>query len=209
MPALIVALDGSTRAEAVLPYARAFAAGAPILLMTTKWGSDAAASREYLEHQADGLDGDVDVIVIYDREPPEAILVVAEDHPDALVCMTTHGRSGLGEAVLGSVAESVVRGVANPVLLVGPHVESDPALTSATVVAVDSPVTAKVVAPVLARLPSPPQLDIRVGGGGRPGAGAVRGQRRLDGMARGRPRCRGGRSRARRFRCERLADRPA
>ena len=43
----------------------------------------------------------------------------------ALVCMTTHGRGGVTRAVLGSVAEAVVRGSDGPVLLVGPWIRSD------------------------------------------------------------------------------------
>jgi Universal stress protein family len=35
-----------------------------------------------------------------------------------MIVMSTHGRSGLGRLVLGSVAESVLRGTHTPVLLV-------------------------------------------------------------------------------------------
>jgi universal stress protein A len=35
-----------------------------------------------------------------------------------LIAMTTHGRSGLGRLVLGSVAESVLRGTTTPILLI-------------------------------------------------------------------------------------------
>lgn len=163
MPAVVVPLDGSSRGESVLPYACAVAAGAPVVLMTTKWGSDAQAPREYLERRAAELkDIAVDTTVIYDRKPVEAILCVAADHPDAIICMATHGRSGLGEVVLGSVAESVVRDAANPVLLVGPHVESDPSSRLPVVVAVDSPTTATAIAPVVAALASSLELDIDV-----------------------------------------------
>jgi nucleotide-binding universal stress UspA family protein len=34
-----------------------------------------------------------------------------------LIVMTTHGRSGLGRLILGSVAESVLRGTSTPILL--------------------------------------------------------------------------------------------
>ena len=34
-----------------------------------------------------------------------------------LIAMSTHGRSGLGRLILGSVAESVLRGTATPILL--------------------------------------------------------------------------------------------
>ena len=35
-----------------------------------------------------------------------------------LIVMTTHGRSGLGRLILGSVAEAVLRGTTTPILLV-------------------------------------------------------------------------------------------
>ena len=35
-----------------------------------------------------------------------------------LISMATHGRSGLNRFLLGSVAEKVLRGTANPLLLV-------------------------------------------------------------------------------------------
>jgi hypothetical protein len=37
-----------------------------------------------------------------------------------LIVMSTHGRSGLGRLVFGSVAESVLRGTRVPILLVRP-----------------------------------------------------------------------------------------
>jgi hypothetical protein len=40
----------------------------------------------------------------------------AARHTD-LIVMTSHGRSGLGRLIMGSVAESVLRGTTTPVLL--------------------------------------------------------------------------------------------
>jgi nucleotide-binding universal stress UspA family protein len=45
--------------------------------------------------------------------------------PDTLLVMATHGRTGVRRAVLGSVAEKVLRSAADPVLLAGPHLEPD------------------------------------------------------------------------------------
>jgi nucleotide-binding universal stress UspA family protein len=39
----------------------------------------------------------------------------------ALVCMASHGRSGVGASVLGSTTEQVLRDSAQPLLVVGPH----------------------------------------------------------------------------------------
>jgi nucleotide-binding universal stress UspA family protein len=53
---------------------------------------------------------------------------------DPIVCMTTHGYSGLGQVLLGSVAEEVIGRVRSPLLLVGPSVDPDLATTFDTVV---------------------------------------------------------------------------
>ena len=50
--------------------------------------------------------------------PAEAIIELARKTTGNLVMMTTHGRSGVGRWVLGSVADRVVRHSGNPVLLV-------------------------------------------------------------------------------------------
>jgi nucleotide-binding universal stress UspA family protein len=56
--------------------------------------------------------------------PAPAIARAAAAH-DALVVMASHGRTGVGEAVFGSVAEDVLRRARRPVVLVGPNA-SDP-----------------------------------------------------------------------------------
>ena len=50
--------------------------------------------------------------------PAEAIMDLARETPGNMVMMTTHGRSGVGRWVLGSIADRVVRHSGNPVLLV-------------------------------------------------------------------------------------------
>ena len=50
--------------------------------------------------------------------PAEAIMDLARETPGNLVMMTTHGRSGAGRLVLGSIDDRVVRHSGNPVLLV-------------------------------------------------------------------------------------------
>ena len=50
--------------------------------------------------------------------PAEAIIESALPEKDSLIAMATHGRSGLNRWLLGSVAEKVLRGAANPLLLV-------------------------------------------------------------------------------------------
>ena len=50
-------------------------------------------------------------------DPATAIVDLAHEFPDALVAMTTHGRSGMGRWWMGSVADRVVRHAAGPVMV--------------------------------------------------------------------------------------------
>jgi len=91
--------------------------------MTTHWDDDVGRAEEYLGGQAAALGFELlETVIIHDRTAPEAILAEARD-PDTVVCMTTHGRSGIGHAALGSVAETVLRGAHHPLLLVGRRLE--------------------------------------------------------------------------------------
>lgn len=51
------------------------------------------------------------------RDIPSCIVEVADEHTSDLIVMTTHALTGLQRAVLGSVADAVVRTSACPVLL--------------------------------------------------------------------------------------------
>ncbi len=59
--------------------------------------------------------------VLVDGVPWERIVAYAETHDVDLVVMGTHGRKGLAHALLGSVADKVVRLAPCPVLTVGPE----------------------------------------------------------------------------------------
>jgi nucleotide-binding universal stress UspA family protein len=52
--------------------------------------------------------------------PAEAIVEAARHRHADLIVMSSHGRSGLGRLVLGSVAETVLRGTRVPILLIRP-----------------------------------------------------------------------------------------
>ena len=60
----------------------------------------------------------VDVRVVEERDPALAILDATRQELVELIAMTTHGEGGMKRMILGSVAESVVRGSELPVLLV-------------------------------------------------------------------------------------------
>lgn len=132
---ILVPLDGSTLAEGALGRAAELAVGANahvILLRATQaytfLGADpidaqvkvVEEAEQYLGEVADRLRAlgvtDVRCSVWYGAPAPAIIDAAKLNHVD-LIVMMTHGRSGLGRFVMGSVAESVVRGTSTPILL--------------------------------------------------------------------------------------------
>ena len=51
----------------------------------------------------------------------EQICAAAQRLESDVICLPTHGRSGLSKLVLGSVAEGVIRHAATPVLVIPPR----------------------------------------------------------------------------------------
>lgn len=151
MTSAIVPLDGSWEAEVALPHARTLAGpDGWLVLVCSVWRGEPPAPRRYLDDRARRLaGGPIESRVVPDCRPSEAILEVAEQLPDALVCMAAHGRSGVAAAVLGSTAEAVVREIERPMLLVGPHAAyaADRMAAANLLIAVDTPLTADVLVP--------------------------------------------------------------
>jgi nucleotide-binding universal stress UspA family protein len=80
------------------------------------------AATEYLSGVAKRLEATgakVNIEVLVGKAADE-IIEYADEHPQSIIIMNTHGRSGLGRLVYGSVAESVLVGVPNPILLTKP-----------------------------------------------------------------------------------------
>jgi len=151
---IVAPLDGSELAERALPLAAALAerAGAEVLLVqSVAWAAMAMAdpsgygagggTADLLEQaQADahayldevgrrlagrGLTVRADVRL---EAAAEAILDLAVEQRADLIVMSTHGRSGVGRWVFGSIADRVLRGATSPVLLVraGAPAEAEP-----------------------------------------------------------------------------------
>jgi nucleotide-binding universal stress UspA family protein len=57
-------------------------------------------------------------------KPWEAIAQIIREEKIDLLIVGTHGRTGVGKLVMGSVAEEILRRVSCPVLTIGPHVRS-------------------------------------------------------------------------------------
>ena len=143
---ILVPLDGSAVAEQVLPYVRTLAGGLkiPVELMgvvdVAQLDSHIAAekgryldtliedsvrcSREYLEGVAQTFPGANVSFAVEKGGAAEVIIAKAGADNETLITMATHGRSGINRWLLGSVAEKVLRGSANPLLLVRAKAEA-------------------------------------------------------------------------------------
>jgi len=137
---MLIPLDGSKTSEKVLPYARYLAGKLkiPVELLAVIDMADLAThipagkarffdsmieegvknSASYLRGVA-GTFGGSDVKCTVEKGQADAVIIEkGEADKGMLICMATHGRSGLDRFLLGSVAEKVLRAAANPLLLV-------------------------------------------------------------------------------------------
>jgi len=144
--AIIVPLDGSDLAEAVLPHVRALARQCDaeleevVLLRVCEYPFVAVeypeedwtryvnwaiencknVSEQYLAGvkrrlQCTGLNVRTKVLT---GEAADTIIGYAKENPLNLIVMSTHGYSGVGRWVFGSVADKILHGVSSPVFLV-------------------------------------------------------------------------------------------
>ena len=80
-------------------------------------------AKEYLDNLKEQLSTkniDIEVHTPYGN-PAAKILEVSRRHDIDLIAMSTHGRSGIGRWLLGSIAEKVVRHSEIPILLLRSH----------------------------------------------------------------------------------------
>lgn len=137
---MLIPLDGSKNAEKVLPYARNLAgkfkipiellAVIDIAEMATHISAEKAryldtmiedgvrASTTYLRGIATTFPEATVTCTVEKGSAVETIIEKGETDTGMLITMATHGRSGLNRFLLGSVAEKVMRGTANPILLI-------------------------------------------------------------------------------------------
>jgi len=164
---IVVPLDGSPFAERAVPVARTIARriGARLMLVTTGWGDWESGDRKaYLEAIArQHADVPTEVTLIDEHPAALAIEHVVNAATGRLVCMTSHGRGGFRWALLGSVAEQVVRDTHKPMLLAGGHCRVDwPGEFRHMLVCVDASNVADPIIPVATRWAKALRLDIRV-----------------------------------------------
>ena len=182
---LLIPLDGSKTAEKVLPYAR-YLAGKfrlPVELLAVIDIADIAShmvserarfldtiiedgvqhSTSYLRGIATSFAG-VDVSCTVEKgNAEETIIERAGADKTMLVAMATHGRSGVNRFLLGSVAEKVLRGTVNPLLLIraGDEAKSEGEATfRSVIVPLDGSDIAEKVLPIVADTAK--KLDLEV-----------------------------------------------
>lgn len=127
---IIVPLDGSELSLSALEPASRLARrlGARVELVTTRVpeAPPAPVLTTFLDDIADAMD-DVETTTVArpERDPAVAIeAMLADGDEPTMIVMSSRGRSRVGRAVLGSVAEAVVAIAEVPVLVVGPAFDS-------------------------------------------------------------------------------------
>jgi nucleotide-binding universal stress UspA family protein len=145
---VLVSLDGSRLAELAIPHAaelakkmdlavvlaRVFTHPVPVYTaesynvnLRDLWEQIEKETREYLEEKLQDLKRQglerVSTVAV-EGYAPDKILQLARAEPLTLVAMCTHGRSGMGRWVLGSVTERVIRHSEGPVLVIRASTES-------------------------------------------------------------------------------------
>ena len=140
---IVVPLDGSGLAEKILPHAEALARSMDIKIVLLRayelpaasyyesdmympdWGDLARVVRENAQEYLDELQQRLEAeglrrvsTLLIQGDAARSIIDIAKETPENLVALCTHGRSGVGRLVLGSVADRVVRHSGGPVLVI-------------------------------------------------------------------------------------------
>jgi nucleotide-binding universal stress UspA family protein len=125
LSSVLVPLDGSPFAEAVLPYVENLAGrlGLEVVLVQARGFDEQVAATDtsrYLENIAERLGG----IGIKARwevitgDAAQEIAKMAQQAPDTMIALASHSRSGILRWVTGSVAEELLRESGSPVLII-------------------------------------------------------------------------------------------
>ncbi|MBI4522240.1 MAG: universal stress protein [Deltaproteobacteria bacterium] len=138
---ILVPLDGSRLAESAIPHAVELARKLNVELALVRvyglptpgypegyvpdlgplWEQVRKESQDYLEEKAgqlrkEGLERVSSVVL--EGNAAEKIIDLAEERPQNLIVMCTHGRTGVVRWLLGSVTDRVVRHSATPILVI-------------------------------------------------------------------------------------------
>src|SRR4029450_537085 len=182
---ILVPLDGSAVAEQVLPYVRTLAGGLKIpaelmgvvdiaelaFHLSAKKGryldtmieDRVRHSGEYLKGVAQTFPRASVSFSVEKGRAEEVIIAKAAADKETLITMATHGRSGINRWLLGSVAEKVLRGSANALLLVRAKAEAKAAgeaTLKSIVVPLDGSAVAESVLPAVLEMATRLNIEI-------------------------------------------------
>jgi len=145
---ILIPLDGSETAEAIVPFVQEIAAhtGAEVILMTavqpvavwdttvtvTVLENEEASAVDYLKQVMARIAGKQKCRVVR-GEAAEAILEASDEEAADLIAISTHGRSGLARWLFGSTAGKVLERAKVPVLFLRPKTGQDKGAPGAVV----------------------------------------------------------------------------
>lgn len=151
---VVIPLDGSRLAEAALTYGQLIAGrtGATLhLVQVIAEESNAALERvakNYLKHVSANSQM-ATISEVRAGDPASEILAATAGQANPIIVMSTHGRSGIGRWLIGSVADRVVRGGGAPVLMLRSGVvQPDPETIHAIIVPLDGSALSEQALPV-------------------------------------------------------------
>lgn len=150
---VIVPIDGSELADAALGPAAELARrlDAKLVLLQAVHPDDVDLARTELSQRAEALDvPDAELVLDPLNGPVGALRDAVDARAGAVVCMTTHGRGGLGRALFGSVAEEALREVGGPFVLVGPAAAPDATVPGPVLVPLDGSHRSESILPLAA-----------------------------------------------------------
>jgi nucleotide-binding universal stress UspA family protein len=182
---MLIPLDGSKTAEKILPYARFLAsrlklplellAVIDIMEIAARMSPEKAqffntmaekavrSSEQYLRGVASTFAAANVKCTVEKGRPADVIIEKAAADKGTLISMATHGHSGINRWLLGSVAEKVLRGAINPLLLVRAAEEAKTegeAIFRSVVVPLDGSELAETVLPTVAELAKRLNLEV-------------------------------------------------
>lgn len=162
---ILIPLDGSPAAEAVLATIMPLVRARPsevLLLRVAEATEVSPAISAYLERAATALSVH-GVQVSHDLalgRPAPAILSFARENQCTLIAMSTHGRTGLSRALVGSVTEEVLRHADVPLLACRPTAR--PIEVKRILVALDGSPVAETILPDVTRMALTLSAEIHV-----------------------------------------------
>jgi nucleotide-binding universal stress UspA family protein len=136
---IIVPLDGSENSEKVLPYVEELARQTNAELIFTGVCSECEQAFENLfkkyileQHIQSKKKGIQARSIFLNGNPSEEIIKYADSNSADLIALSTHGRSGFKEWILGGVSEKILLHSSKPVLLISPKGKKEKTSRSVT-----------------------------------------------------------------------------